>query len=186
MKRINEQQSFGHQPDVGGQSVLLKRSTPINVHKQFDTMRPIIHFLASALLLASVHYTCQAAVVEGKTRARAEAELGIVIKRVSTGTQDAGISIELSRTNKLAGFRWVQLDIYFAPVPLGEQVRYPRRLASANLQPVEESKEKVRFFFSVDPQYLDRTAITFGVDRSVAGGPDGYMIWLDPKDFPSP
>ena len=152
----------------------------------FSTMRPVIRFLASALLFAAIHDTSCAALVQGITKARAEAELGVVIRRVSTGTEDAGISIELAPTNKLAGFRFVQMDIYFETRTPGDQARYPRRLTSATLHPNVATNEKVRVFFAVAPQYLDRTAITIGLDRSVTPGPDGYMIWLDPKDFPSP
>jgi hypothetical protein len=149
-------------------------------------MKPLDRVLALAGLFGIIHGTCCAGVVQGMTKARAEAELGVVIRRESTGAEDAGIAIEFAPTNKLAGFLFVEMDIYFEIQAPGEQVRNPRRLTSATLQPNVGTKEQLRVFFTVNPQYLDRTAITIRVDRSVSAGPDGYMIWLDPKDFSSP
>jgi len=148
--------------------------------------------LFSGLFFTVIGETCSASIMlEGMTKARAEKDMGIVIKREFLGlggvTNEAGISIEFAPKGKLERFIFVTLDIYLErPNPNERPYPHYRRLTSVTLKPVVQTKDRVRVFFSVDPQFLDRTDILIHVDSSGASGPDGYSISLDPNDFPPP
>ncbi|HYG33447.1 MAG TPA: hypothetical protein VEC99_01605 [Clostridia bacterium] len=154
-------------------------------------MKCIIQLLLLGILLLAFHETaCAAQLLEVLGKERAESELGLVIKREFLGfgsdTNEAHISIEFAPKGKLEGFMCVTLDVYLEG-PFGKDPYSPhyRRLTSVTLRPVVETKEKVRVFFSIDPEYLDRTDISIRV-RFEGTGPDGYNIRLKAKDFPSP
>jgi hypothetical protein len=155
-------------------------------------MRNIVLVLVSGLILTVVSETCCAAIwLEGMTKDRAEKELGVVIKREFLGlggvTNEAGLCIEFAPKDKLERFMFVTLDIYLErPNPNEHPITHYRRLTSVTLKPVVQTKEKIRVFFSVDPQFLDNADISIRVDSSGKSGPDGYSISLHSKDFPAP
>ena len=153
-------------------------------------MKRIAQLVVVTILLSAVRETCFAALMfKTLTKERAEKELGVVMKREFLGsgsvTNEAGISAEFAPKAKLEGFLFVALDVY-SELPVEGEDR--RRLTSATLQPVIQTKEKVRVFFAVDPQYLNRTELTIRVraDNTNPFSLNGYRIRLNPSDFPSP
>jgi hypothetical protein len=144
------------------------------------------------LVLIATTSACHALIMlHGLSKAQAEKEFGIVMKREYTGsgpaTNDAAISIEFARRGKLENFLSVNLDVY-SELPENQPqgpTKY-RRLVSATLEPLGGTPEKVRVFFTVDPEYLNRTIISIRVKRNNSTDPDGYTIQLDPRDFPAP
>ena len=154
-------------------------------------MRRIARVTLMAVLLSAVCVKCFAAIaIEGMTKERAEKELGIVMKREFLGvfaTNEVGISIEFPLNVSLKEFQFATLNIYLE-WPTERQhgpVQY-RRLTSVTLQPRIQTKEMVALFFTVDPEYLDKTEVTLRVRATGSAAPDGYSIRLKTKDFPSP
>jgi hypothetical protein len=131
-------------------------------------------------------------VIEGLTKARAESELGVVMNREFIGsigsvTNEAGISLEFAPKGKLEGFLFVTLEVYLElPTESDHGSAKYRRLTSVTLKPVIQTEEKVRVFFAVDSEYLDRTIVTIRVRSPGGTSSDGYNIRLDGKDFPPP
>jgi hypothetical protein len=134
-----------------------------------------------------------AMVTQGMTKERAEKELGILFKGEFFGisaTNEVGISIEFAPKDKLEAFQFATLDIYLEGPPqrLPGPVQF-RRLTSVILHPRIQTKEKVALFFTVDPEYLDKTQVTLRVHVTQPPSPgsyDGYSIRFDSKEFPKP
>jgi hypothetical protein len=153
-------------------------------------MKRIAQLTIVAVLLSAFNESCFAApLIRRMTKQRAEKELGVVMKRAFLGfgsvTNEAGISIEFAPKGRLEGFLFVTLDVYSE---LPAENEYGLGVASVTLQPVIQTEEKVRVFFTVDPQYLNRTEITIRVrsdDRDVLSL-KGYGIRFNSADFPRP
>ena len=153
-------------------------------------MKRIIQaFLFTVLLLLAARNSLALLIMKPMHRAEAERFLGVVLKReylgIGPATNEAGISIEFAPKDELENFLSIELHIYQElPAEEPNGVHY-RRLAVATLKPLVQTQEKVRAFFSVDPEYLERTEIVIRVRNSDPAGCDGYMIRLD-RAFPIP
>jgi len=150
----------------------------------------------SLVLMAACHVGFGAICLEGTTKDRAEKELGVVIKRASLGpftTNEVGVVIEFAPSGKLREFMFAQLDIYlelprFYPLHRGAGGLFMgpgRRLTSVTLKPREQTEEKIVLFFTVDPEYLERTHVILRVQPADGRFPDGYEISLKAEDFRS-
>ena len=156
-------------------------------------MKRITQLLAVLAALSVASETCSAVLIlEGITKERAERELGIVMKRELIGTigsvtNEAGISVEFAPKGRLQGFLFVALDVY-SELPTNNEhgsAEY-RRLTSVTLLPLTQTQGKVRVFFAVDQEYLDKTDVIIRVHSSGGTDPNGYTIRLSRKDFPPP
>jgi hypothetical protein len=148
-------------------------------------MNRITQALIVVIVLCAVYENSSAMLVlEGMSKQAAEKELGLVMRRERIGTvgsvtNSAGISIEFLSKGELEGLIEVGLYVY--------SERPTRLLTSTTLHPITQTNGKVKMFFVVDEDYLDRTELMIHLRRS-RGSPrsDGYSISLSPKDFPPP
>jgi hypothetical protein len=144
------------------------------------------------LLLFAATPLCHALIMfQGLDKARAEKELGIVIKReylgIGSATNEAGIAMEFPRRGKLENYISVHLNVYSEwPKDQPSGPLKNRRLISATLRPVSETSEKVQVYFTVDADCVGRTEISITVKGATPENFDGYSIRLNAKDFPPP